>query len=1219
MAGLPSGQNPRRDWKKRLSLRAARRPAFDEGLWWARRCASLKQHSRGVETPPSGRCTPVPLLEHASPTPPIRKSNWEVIEHYGYVRRSSVMSRGDSIREEVNEGQHESLLQLRRGSSHPETVLVTTETEEQDTSCWKQTCSKLSSAHAFNNLQVEMLYQRYFLRTNQSHMTHLLGLLLALCSMLAGWHVLLTKTLTSPPFIAGVTCILAYTGLVAVLVRPALNEIYLLSASYVILGTFLILQLALALNTALSPPVWASIFFVYVTYALLPIRLQEAIIAGSLLAIVQLGCTAQHSTDYSWREIASVGLTLACTNVAGAMTHYPSEQSKRQAFLETRQCIEARLTRQRENQKQERLLLSVLPRHVAMEMKADIAGKPQDSMFHKIYIQKHENVSILFADICGFTSLSDQCTAQELVRLLNELFARFDRLAQEHCCLRIKLLGDCYYCVSGLPEPRPDHAHCCVEMGLDMIDAIALVREVMGVNVNMRVGIHTGRVHCGVLGLRKWQFDVWSNDVTLANYMESGGIPGRVHITKETLKCLDGAYEVEPGRGGERNSYLRDHNIETYLIVPGNSGKINEFVKKPQPGFMNGSVAKELRVMGHTPQANKTHKLKFGESVEVKDPEDEVNDYLMKAIDARSIDHLRSEHCHRFMLRFRDPKVEEKYTKERDRMLSTYFICSLFLYATVTAVQLLILPQNTDKSKRDHPREYCISYIKENRSRNFDKCLNGVYGKRVKGYENWVYGYRSSRTKGESSGRLLEKRNMDGLVSYSLLMYIIFLFGWTIMISVNILVLSESSKRPSPDCLRSLSGRFHNNRTITQLLAGTVVVVTFTVAIVPIMESHCWICRNEANWKPVNSSEFVNPMNNSTNGFNGQNENCPSVPPSRIPDYILNCVLLAMLTTAVFQVLASPFKLLLLLIISVSYIMLFLSYPFISQIEISSRYLTIVVLIGFMIALVIHSQQTEATYRLDFLWKLQATEEKEDMEHLEAYNRKLLANILPVHVAEHFLSSDKHSDELYHEQCEFVCILFASIPNFSEFYVELEANNEGVECLRLLNEIIADFDEILAEPQFHYIEKIKSTGATYMAASGLTKATCDLQNMKHVTAMADYALRIKEQLANVNEHSFNNFRVRIGINIGTVVAGVIGARKPQYDIWGNAVNVASRMDSTGMLDRIQVTQEVFQILESKGYPLSCRGSIEVKGKGTMVTYFLNGYANTATSNNNNNQ
>lgn len=74
--------------------------------------------------------------------------------------------------------------------------------------------------------------------------------------------------------------------------------------------------------------------------------------------------------------------------------------------------------------------------------------------------------------------------------------------------------------------------------------------------------------------------------------------------------------------------------------------------------------------------------------------------------------------------------------------------------------------------------------------------------------------------------------------------------------------------------------------------------------------------------------------------------------------------------------------------------------------------------------------------------------------------------------------------ELYHEECDSVCVLFATIPNFSDFYVELEGNNEGVECLRLLNEIIADFDEILAEEQFKYIEKIKSTGSTYMAASG---------------------------------------------------------------------------------------------------------------------------------------
>ncbi|NXO10080.1 ADCY5 cyclase, partial [Oriolus oriolus] len=90
----------------------------------------------------------------------------------------------------------------------------------------------------------------------------------------------------------------------------------------------------------------------------------------------------------------------------------------------------------------------------------------------------------------------------------------------------------------------------------------------------------------------------------------------------------------------------------------------------------------------------------------------------------------------------------------------------------------------------------------------------------------------------------------------------------------------------------------------------------------------------------------------------------------------------------------------------------------------------------------------------------QATGEKEEMEELQAYNRRLLHNILPKDVAAHFLARERRNDELYYQSCECVAVMFASISNFSEFYVELEANNEGVECLRLLNEIIADFDEV---------------------------------------------------------------------------------------------------------------------------------------------------------------
>lgn len=91
---------------------------------------------------------------------------------------------------------------------------------------------------------------------------------------------------------------------------------------------------------------------------------------------------------------------------------------------------------------------------------------------HCVNIVKRHLHSILFADIQGFTVLASKCNAKELVELLNDLYARFDKLADKHGCLRIKLLGDCYYCVSGLPDPRPDHAKCTVEMALSMIQAI---------------------------------------------------------------------------------------------------------------------------------------------------------------------------------------------------------------------------------------------------------------------------------------------------------------------------------------------------------------------------------------------------------------------------------------------------------------------------------------------------------------------------------------------------------------------------------------------------------------------------------------------------------------------------------------------------------------------------------------------------------------------------
>lgn len=174
----------------------------------------------------------------------------------------------------------------------------------------------------------------------------------------------------------------------------------------------------------------------------------------------------------------------------------------------------------------------------------------------------------------------------------------------------------------------------------------------------------------------------------------------------------------------------------------------------------------------------------------------------------------------------------------------------------------------------------------------------------------------------------------------------------------------------------------------------------------------------------------------------------------------------------------------------------------ISRSHVPQNTITLLRIALFMIAILTHGRQVEWTARLDFLWQLQADHEKREMAVLQESNKRILYNLLPAHVAAHFLENQFRGgnapgvtssggpngtigQDLYYQSYAKVGVMFCSIPNFHEFYTELDGNQLGVECLRLLNEIIADFDNLLAQEKFVAIDKIKTVGSTYMAAVGL--------------------------------------------------------------------------------------------------------------------------------------
>ncbi|KAK1171397.1 adenylate cyclase type 3 isoform X1 [Acipenser oxyrinchus oxyrinchus] len=926
-------------------------------------------------------------------------------------------------------------------------------------------------------------------------------------------------------------------------------------------------------------------FFIFSFFLTLPLRLMPIVLITTVscgIHTLVLGVTIAQQQQEAIEGLALVRQLLAniaiymCAISVGVMSYYMADRKHRKAFLEARQSLEVKLNLEEQSQQQERLLLSILPKHIADEMLKGM--KQQESQkemqqFNTMYMYRHENVSILFADIVGFTQLSSLCSAQELVKLLNELFARFDKLAQKYHQLRIKILGDCYYCICGLPDYRDDHAACSIMMGLAMVEAISYVREKTKTDVDMRVGVHTGTVLGGVLGQKRWQYDVWSTDVTVANKMEAGGIPGRVHISQSTLESLHGEFEVEPGEGGERCDYLKEKGIKTYLVlVPktpkngitgvklsltssnGNSpllintkecnGSINTTCTTPE----NEGEELDTRVVNPSfPNPRRRLRLRdLAERViDAQQNEQELNKLLNEALlERETVQAMKGKHTNRLSMRFIDPRWRLRFSVEKEKQSGAAFSCSCVVLFFTAIMEALIDPALIANYVTFVVGEILLLILT---ICSLAAIFPRVFPKRLVSFSTWIDRIRWARN------------------------------TWA-MSAIFILTMADIVDMLS--CLQPAHSTFNGSSVAVNLVAA-------------VEDSGC--------------------MEN--------------------PKYYSYIAVLALIATTMLVQVSHMVKLTLMVLITgangvvniYSWRDIFDKYDYTrfstqTASNVPSKYSMTVMIFIMMLCFYYFARHVEKLARTLFLWKIDVHDQKEKVYEMRRWNEALVTNMLPEHVARHFLGHKKRDEELYSQSYDEIGVMFASIPNFSDFYTEESVNNGGIECLRFLNEIISDFDSLLDEPQFRCITKIKTIGSTYMAASGVTpdvntngynsnfkkEEISEKERWQHLADLADFALAMKVTLMNINYQSFNNFMLRIGLNKGAVLAGVIGARKPHYDIWGNTVNVASRMESTGVMGNIQVVEDTSVILREYGFRFVRRGHIFVKGKGELLTFFLKG-------------
>ncbi|XP_032399461.1 adenylate cyclase type 9 isoform X1 [Etheostoma spectabile] len=890
-------------------------------------------------------------------------------------------------------------------------------------------------------------------------------------------------------------------------------------------------------------------------------------------------------------------------------------------------------------------------------------------IFRPFNMKRMESVSILFADIVGFTRMSANKSAPALVGLLNDLFGRFDRLCELTCCEKISTLGDCYYCVAGCPEPRPDHAYCCVEMGLGMIQAIEQFCQETCETVSMRVGVHTGTVLCGILGMKRFKFDVWSNDVNLANLMEQLGVAGKVHLSEATARFLDDHYQREDGQVAERAGQSvveKLKGLKTYLIS-GRKLELDVQCGYSQVGLPSGDFVGVS--LSSCPQPRTPDLIPGGAQAAEPLLPHQLPDRIRPPCVSRSVvlspgteqgddvavlngcqeEHKTSSakfipgHSPRAANGLLSPPLEDPVRasqsslcdmlqeKEKKTSTSTGTGTSLGMAggtgASGTGMDHSALIQLRAKNSREKSDVHFVDVIREDslmKDYFFKPPINKISLNFLE--RPLEKAYRCSykeEVKNQVQVQTFASSTFSSFLDVLLSCFVFLALTLACFLPPLVSPATVGPPAPAALALAPLAGLLE--------LASLVLSIRMAFYLEEVMNCTRSLLLVVSGWVP---RHVIGAVLVSLPAISVLSHLTYSVQlPLQVTMFLCCATILAIIQYCNFCQLSFWMRSVLATATGVA--LLLLLYSPLHRYSSSNNSLPVhglnsstsshggsaldtlgaepprqpldllipeAVLAFFLLLLLVWflNREFEVSYRLHYHGNVEADKHRSKIQTMRDQAEWLLGNIIPIHVADQLKVTQSYSKN--HDS---VGVIFASIVNFSEFYEE--SYEGGKECYRVLNELIGDFDELLRKPEFKSVEKIKTIGATYMAASGLNVrqlAENDDDSLHaHLRELFNFALEMMGVLDDFNKNMLGfGFKLRIGFNHGPLTAGVIGTTKLLYDIWGDTVNIASRMDSTGVECRVQVSEESHAVLSAMGLEFDYRGTVNVKGKGQMRTF-----------------